>query len=49
MKAAVESPEFQDFAAKQAAAGVFLDSAEWAKAYASDEVTVRDLVSALKK
>lgn len=49
MKAAVESPEFQDFAAKQAAAGVFLDSAEWAKAYAADEVTVRALVSALKK
>ena len=48
-KKAVESEEFQQFAAQQAAKGRFLDGAEWATIFEEDEKMVDGIVSHIVK
>lgn len=49
LQQAVDSDEFQAFAAQQTAQGRFLDAADWAKAFAEDEKTTSNIVKFIVK
>lgn len=49
LRQAVESEDFQQFAAQQAAKGRFLDAAQWAKVFEDDEKLVDSIVSHIVK
>ncbi|WP_291436270.1 tripartite tricarboxylate transporter substrate binding protein [Desulfovibrio sp.] len=49
LQQAVDSDEFQAFAAQQTAQGRFLDAADWAKAFVEDEKTTSNIVKFIVK